>query len=306
MASSYPGFYFRRETKVNRNQHKSRHQTSFLELLTFHPNNYLCRMAESIELRPDKKIYFASDFHLGAPDHQRSLERERNLVNWLDQIKSDAQVLFLMGDLFDFWFEYKSVVPKGYVRLLGKLAELSDHGVKLYIFPGNHDFWMLDYFEQELGAKIIHQPTDFSINERSFYIGHGDGLGPGDTSYKLLKKLLFANPVCQWLFRYILPPDVGQFLGNLWARNSYQKNRKEDLTVEEIDINEEFIYQHIIAMEGSGQKHEYYVFGHRHIAIDMMINKTARYINLGDWIRFNSYAFFDGKNLQLIIQKQKI
>jgi UDP-2,3-diacylglucosamine hydrolase len=281
----------------------SLHPLKLLNFQTFKPSkNYLCRMAESIELKPGKKIYFASDFHLGAPDHERSLVRERIIVKWLDSIKSDAQVLFLMGDLFDFWFEYKSVVPKGFTRLLGKLAELSDEGVQLYIFPGNHDFWMMDYFTQELNAKIIHEPQEFLFNNQSFYIGHGDGLGPGDTSYKLLKKLLFANPVCQWLFRYVLPPDVGQYLGNLWARNSYKKNRKEDLTFEEIDIKEEFIYQYVMEMESSDQKHDYYVFGHRHIAINVKVNDTARYINLGDWIRFNSYAVFDGKKLELVVQ----
>lgn len=262
-------------------------------------------MSEIIDLKPGKKVYFASDFHLGAPTHAASLERERRIVKWLDEVRSDAQTVFLMGDLFDFWFEYKSTVPKGYVRLLGKLAELSDAGIQLFIFPGNHDFWMMDYFKTELGARIFHEPENFTIAGKRFLLGHGDGLGPGDKAYKLLRAFLFANPVCQWLFRYVLPPDAGQYLGKLWASNSYKKNRKEDVVAEEIDLKEEFIYQYIQERENGGDRHDFYLFGHRHIAINARVNETAQYINLGDWIRYDSYAVFDGESLKLEIRNPK-
>jgi UDP-2,3-diacylglucosamine hydrolase len=256
----------------------------------------------NIELESGKKVYFISDFHLGAPTHNGSLERERRITAWLDEIKEDTQVVFLMGDLFDFWFEYKSVVPKGYVRLLGKLAELSDSGIQLYIFPGNHDLWMLDYFNKELGAVLFEKPQDVKISGKLFHIGHGDGLGPGDRAYKFIKSVLFKNVLFQWLFRFVLPPDLGQYLGKLWASASYKKNRKEDLVFEEINKEEEFIYQYIKEMENDGNHHDFYIFGHRHIAMDVMVNEKARYINLGDWIRYDSYAVYDGVNLNLTIR----
>ncbi|MGR3812237.1 UDP-2,3-diacylglucosamine diphosphatase [Jiulongibacter sp. NS-SX5] len=256
----------------------------------------------NIPLPAGQKVYFLSDFHLGAPDHPRSLERERRIVHWLDSEQNTMEALFLVGDLFDFWFEYGSVVPKGYVRLLGKLAELSDKGVQLFIYTGNHDFWMKDYFQKELGATVLTEPTAFQIGNHRFLVGHGDGLGPGDTSYKILKKLLFANPLCQWLFRYVLPPDIGQFLGNLWAKNSYQKNRKEDLTVQEIDPKEEFIYQYIEEQIKAGSTFDYYIFGHRHIAMQIPMSDASMYINLGDWIRFDSYAVYDGQKALLQVK----
>ncbi|MFT4734118.1 MAG: UDP-2,3-diacylglucosamine hydrolase [Algoriphagus sp.] len=257
-------------------------------------------MHPRINLLPNKKIYFASDFHLGAPSYQKSLIREKKIVAWLEQIKGDAQIIFLVGDLFDFWFEYKKVIPKGYSRFFGKLAELSDAGIELKIFTGNHDLWMKDYFQEEFGAEIYHEPQVFTFSDRSIYIGHGDGLGAGDTSYKLLKKFLFTNPICTFLFGRMLHPNLGMALGNLWSLSSWKRNRAEDKSKEEIKLEKEFLYQYALDIENSGNPHDFYIFGHRHIAIETFINKTAKYVNLGDWIRFDSYAVFDGKDLKLV------
>ena len=165
----------------------------------------------TIQTSPSKKIYFASDQHLGAPNFESSLPREKKFVHWLDTIKKDADALFLLGDLFDFWFEYKKVVPKGFVRVLGKLAELRDAGLPIYFFVGNHDLWMKDYFQQELDIPVFYKPQEFLINQKSFFIGHGDGLGPGDKGYKRMKKA-FTFPLFQWMFRW-LHPDLGVRLG---------------------------------------------------------------------------------------------
>lgn len=252
-----------------------------------------------IKLKLGKKIYFASDFHLGAPTHTDSLVREKLIVKWLDDILIDAQVIFLVGDLFDFWFEYKQVVPKGFVRLLGKLADLSDRGIEIKIFTGNHDLWMSDYFQKEIGAEVFHNPQVFNFSERTFYIGHGDGLGPGDYGYKWLKKLLFMNPVCRFLFGRLLHPNLGMLLGNLWSRNSWKKHRELDDVYHFESTDKEFLFQYCQSMEDRGEHHDYYVFGHRHYVLDLPLKNGARYLNLGDWTHFNSYAVFDGEELLL-------
>ncbi len=165
-----------------------------------------------------KKIYFLSDFHLGAPDAAASLIREKRIVEFLDEVKEDAAVIFIVGDMFDFWYEYRIVVPKGYVRLLGKLAEITDGGIPVHFFVGNHDMWMTDYFQKELNIPVYFEPQEFEFNGQSFLIGHGDGLGPGDHGYKFIKKV-FRNPVCRWLFG-ILPPYIGMGLANYMSRRS--------------------------------------------------------------------------------------
>lgn len=241
-----------------------------------------------------KKIYFLSDFHLGAPDHAKSLEREKRLVQFLDEIKNDAGEIFLVGDMFDFWYEYKKVVPKGYVRLLGKLAELSDAGVQLHFFVGNHDMWMKEYFQQELNMPVYYEPKEFERSGKKFLIGHGDGLGPGDHGYKRLKKI-FRNPACQWLFG-VLPPVIGVGLANYLSRRS----RAQTGSAEEIFLGEDKEWL-IIYCKNVLQKEnfDFFVFGHRHLAIDYRLSKDSRYINLGDWIRYFTYAVFDGEKMEL-------
>src|SRR5688572_3472478 len=127
-----------------------------------------------MQIAAGKKIFFLSDFHLGAPNQQQSREREQRIIRFLDEIKEQTAVLFIVGDLFDFWYEYKNVVPKGYVRLLSKLAAFTDGGIPVHFFVGNHDMWMKDYFQVELGISVYFEPKEFVFNHKTFYIGHGD------------------------------------------------------------------------------------------------------------------------------------
>src|SRR5438105_6195345 len=186
-----------------------------------------------MEIPPGKKIYFLSDFHLGAPNHAASLVREKRIVEFLQEIRSDAAVIFIVGDMFDFWYEYRKVIPKGHVRLLGKLAEITDSGIPIHFFVGNHDMWMKDYLQQELNITVYFSPQPFQFNDKRFLIGHGDGLGPGDHGYKAMKKL-FRNPFCQWIFG-ILPPYVGMGLANYLSRRSRESTGKH----EEVFLGEE-------------------------------------------------------------------
>ena len=181
-----------------------------------------------MDILKDKKIYFASDNHLGAPSDKESRIRERKFILWLDSIKEDAEIIFLLGDLFDFWFEYKHSVPKGFTRTLGKLAELSDMGIKIYFFVGNHDYWMNDYFEKELGIKVFKKPEAFVFNSKSFFIGHGDGLGPGDKGYKRMKFIL-SNPFFIWMFK-LIHPDIGISLGKYFSQKNKLISGEKDLS----------------------------------------------------------------------------
>jgi UDP-2,3-diacylglucosamine hydrolase len=242
-----------------------------------------------------KKVYFASDFHLGIAGRLSSREREQQLVRWLSLIEADAAAIYLVGDVFDFWFEYRRVVPKGYVRLLGKLAALRDSGIPIYFFTGNHDMWVFRYFEEELGIPTYRQPIEREIMGKSFLIGHGDGLGPGDCGYKLIKKV-FANPFCQWLFER-LHPNFGIGLANFWSGKSRGASKPDTRRF----LGEEQEWLIAYAKRKLTQRHyDYFVFGHRHLPIDFTLNGGAsRYINLGDWLYYNSYAVFDGQRLEL-------
>ncbi len=243
---------------------------------------------------PDKKIYFLSDFHLGAPDYVTSLERERRVVTFLEEAKKDASHIFIVGDLFDFWYEYRTVVPKGYVRILGKMAEITDCGIHMYFFVGNHDMWMKGYFEKELNIPVYFEPREFEFNHKKFLVGHGDGLGPGDHGYKFIKRI-FRNKACQWLFG-ILPPAVGVGLANYLSRRSRAVTGQTD----EKFLGEEKEWLITYCKEVLTKQHyDYFIFGHRHLPIDFNLNNNSRYINLGDWIRYNSYAVFDGTHLEL-------
>lgn len=241
------------------------------------------------------KIYFLSDFHLGVPDHSLSLEREKKLVAFFDHIKQDAAEIFIVGDLFDFWYEYRKVVPKGYVRLLGKLAELSDSGIPMHFFVGNHDMWMNGYFEKELKIPVYFEPKEFELFGKSFLIGHGDGLGPGDKGYKFIKKI-FRNPVCNWLFG-ILPPAIGVGMADYFSNRSRAKSGND----EEVFLGEENEWLIVYAKEQLKSEHkDFFVFGHRHLPIDFRLSNNSRYINLGDWITYFTYAVFDGEEMKLL------
>ncbi|MCX2718403.1 UDP-2,3-diacylglucosamine diphosphatase [Lentiprolixibacter aurantiacus] len=247
-----------------------------------------------IDIPKGRKIYFASDNHLGAPNRASSLEREKKFVSWLDTVKKDAAVIFLLGDLFDFWFEYKTVVPKGFTRTLGKLAELSDSGIKVYYFVGNHDLWMKGYFEEELQIEVFHAPREFLIQNKLFLIGHGDGLGPGDKGFKRMKKV-FTNPVAQWFFKW-LHPDWGVRVAQYFSVKNKLISGKEDIKF--LGEDKEWLVQY--AKRKLEQKdYDYFVFGHRHLPLAIDLDGKAKYINLGDWISYYTFAVFNGETLDL-------
>ncbi|MDB5197576.1 MAG: UDP-2,3-diacylglucosamine hydrolase [Flaviaesturariibacter sp.] len=247
-----------------------------------------------MQIPAGKKIFFLSDFHLGAPNAEASLQREKLIVKFLNEIRDEAFAIFIVGDVFDFWYEYKKVVPKGYVRLLGKLAELSDAGIHLHFFVGNHDMWMKNYLVEELNTPVYYEPKEFTFNNKLFHVGHGDGLGPGDHGYKALKKL-FRNPLAQWGFG-IIPTRVGIGVADYFSR----KSRAATGTSEEVFMGEDKEWLIIYCKEQLQQKAvDYFVFGHRHLPIDYRLSQDSRYINLGDWITFFTYAVFDGERLEL-------
>lgn len=242
-----------------------------------------------------KNIYFISDFHLGAPDAEKSLQREKKIIRFLNEIEQDAAAVFLLGDMFDFWFEYKYVVPKGYTRLLGKLAHMSDAGIKLHFFVGNHDMWMKDYFTHEIGMQVYHHPQEFHFSGKRFLIGHGDGLGPGDEGYKRLKKF-FRHPVSQWGFS-VLPPAVGMGLANYFSRKSRAQTGMHD---EVFHGEEKEMLLQYCKYKLQQSHYDFFIFGHRHLTLNIDLGNNSRYINTGDWIRYNSYAMFDGNTVQLL------
>ncbi|RZK53242.1 MAG: UDP-2,3-diacylglucosamine diphosphatase [Pedobacter sp.] len=240
-----------------------------------------------------KNIYFASDFHLGAPTYNESRLREARIVSWLNFIKPTCSELFLMGDVFDFWFEYGKVIPKGFVRLQGKLAEMADAGIKIYFFKGNHDMWVDDYFTKEIGLEIISDELVIERNGKRFFLHHGDGLGPGDSKYKFLRKV-FRNKFCQWLFS-VLPPRVGMFVANGWSNKSRKIGSKKI-----VFLGDENEWLAIFAKEQLQREHyDYFIFGHRHLPLDIKLNDKSRYVNIGEWLNYQSYGVFDGEELRL-------
>ncbi len=240
-----------------------------------------------------KNIYFASDFHLGSFPYEHSKSREQEIVAWLDDIKEDAKALYLVGDIFDFWFEYQTVVPKGYIRFIGKLAELADAGVEITLFKGNHDMWMFGYFKEELNANIVSNELVLHLNGKSFYIHHGDGLGPGDKKYKLLKKV-FRSSFCQWLFAR-LHPNLGIGIARRWSKHSRLSSGAEEKFLGE---ENEWLYVHTKELLAT-QPYDFYIYGHRHLPYDLPIAEHSRIVNLGEWINYRSYAVWDGQELKL-------
>lgn len=240
------------------------------------------------------KLYFASDQHFGAPTPEKSRQRETLFIQWLDTIKEDATELFLLGDLFDFWFEYKTVVPKGFIRVLSKLAALQEQGIKIHFFVGNHDLWVRDYFTTELGMAVYHFPKTFQYNGKKFLIGHGDGLGPGDYAYKGMKRV-FKNSVSKWFYRW-LHPDIGvPFARYLSLKNKYISG-EEDVAF--LGDDKEMLIQYC-KEQYQKEAFDYFLFGHRHLPMEKKIGKTSKYVNTGDWVSYFSYAVFDGKELKL-------
>lgn len=249
---------------------------------------------EYILLPPDKKIYFASDFHLGVPSPEASLEREKKIVSWLESIRHDVHSIYLLGDIFDFWFEYRHSIPKGFIRLQGKLAELRDAGIPIYFFTGNHDMWMFDYFPGELGIVIYREPIVLNTGQQRLLIGHGDGLGPGDFSYKILKTF-FNSSICKWLFARI-HPNLGMSIAHYWSKQSRITNMKTEEKFAEPE--KEFLFVWCSEQEQK-QHHDFYVFGHRHLPLDLAIGDSSRYINIGEWVHYTSYGVYDGRKVEL-------
>ncbi|WP_010255440.1 UDP-2,3-diacylglucosamine diphosphatase, partial [Myroides injenensis] len=253
-----------------------------------------------ITINTNKSIYFASDQHFGAPTREKSLPREEIFLQWLREKEEDMGALFILGDLFDFWFEYKTVVPKGFVRILGKLAEIKDKGIPVYFFVGNHDLWMDDYFQKELGIPVFHEPKIFNINNTKFFIGHGDGLGPGDLGYKRMKKV-FTNRFSKWLFRW-LHPDIGVRLGSYLSVKNKLISGDEDVKF----LGEESEWLVLYSKRKLETQHyDYFVFGHRHLPMIINLNEKSKYINLGDWINYFTYGKFDSK-FHLIEYKKEL
>lgn len=241
-----------------------------------------------------KKVYFASDNHLGAPTREKSFPREHKFVKWLDEVKKDAAAIFLLGDLFDFWFEYRTVVPKGFTRTLGKLAEITDSGIPVYYFVGNHDLWMNGYFEEELNIPVYLKPQEFTLNDTLFLIGHGDGLGPGDKGYKRMKKV-FTNPLAKWVFRW-LHPDLGVRLAQYLSVKNKLISGDDDIKF--LGEEKEWLVQYS-KRKLQSKHYDYFVFGHRHLPMEIKVGANSTYVNLGDWIGYFTYAEFDGKQLHL-------
>ncbi len=240
-----------------------------------------------------KKIYFASDFHLGAPTFEESLEREKKIVSWLNAIKKDAEHIFILGDIFDFWFEYKHTVPKGFIRLLGKLIEIRDEGIPVTFFTGNHDMWMFGYFEKEFNIKVFRNPVTIILNDKKCMVGHGDGLGPGDKTYKIIKKI-FESRVARWFFTW-LPSNIGFGLAHFWSSKSRNKNLLKD---QEFMGEKEWLIRYCRKIEQQNH-HDLYIFGHRHLPIEFEISDKSRYVNLGDWINSFTYGVLDGNDMMV-------
>ena len=240
------------------------------------------------------KIYFASDFHLGTPNFEESLVRERKIVKWLNTVRKDATAIYLMGDLFDFWFEYKHTVPKGFTRFLGTIASIVDSGIPVHFFLGNHDMWMFDYFPQELGVTVHKKQGIFNLGNKTFFLGHGDGLGPGDEGYKRIKKI-FSNRLSQWLFARI-HPNFSFGIANGWSRSSRKKGKEPQVFLGE---DKEWLVVYCKRKLEENPKIDYFLFGHRHLPIEHQISDKATYINTGDWLNHFTYAVFDGDKLEL-------
>lgn len=246
-----------------------------------------------------KKIYFASDFHFGIPDRASSRQREDRFVRWLDEVKPDAEAIYLMGDLFDFWFEYRSVIPKGFSRLFGKLSEITDAGIPVHLFRGNHDIWAFDYLSEEIGIHLHREPEIVTFGGKQLYLAHGDGLGPGDTGYKLLKKV-FECPLCQWAFRW-LHPDLGTRMGLYFSGRSRLANMAREGRLErDTDPEDEMLVKFAQQTSIQHPHVDYFVFGHRHMPLVHLLDESTRMIILGDWVTNFSYGVFDGEEFSLL------
>ena len=253
-----------------------------------------------MNLPEGKNIYFISDAHLGLPPEEKSRAREKLLVEWLDSVKENAHSIYLMGDIFDYWFEYRKVVPRGFVRFLGKVAELSDMGIEINYFTGNHDVWIFDYLPKETGVHVFRKPVVKIICGKKFYLAHGDGLGPRDFTYKFLKKI-FTCKVLQWFYARI-HPNLATSFAHAWSKRS--RLAKDEFTPFKGIENEQLIKH---ANEVLKNEHiDYFIFGHRHLPLDLMLNNSSRIICTGDWFVNFTYVIFNSEGLKLMHYLNKI
>jgi len=247
-----------------------------------------------LNLTSGKKIYFISDLHFGVPGKEDSKTRERRVVQWLQEISKDAEELHLVGDIFDYWFEYKQAVPRGFVRFLGALARVADAGIKVYWYYGNHDMWIFDYIPSEIGVEMVPNSIEKQYNNKKFFIAHGDGLGPGDNGYKFIKKI-FRNKVCQWLFAR-LHPNFGMGVMRFFSKQSRYAEPEAEKSYKGDD--HEWLYQYSKDVLDK-KSYDFLIFGHRHLPLDKKVKGESRYINLGDWLFHYTYGEFDGESFSL-------
>lgn len=267
-------------------------------------NSPICRIPDKefhLELAPGKKMYFLSDVHLGAPVLSNHREREQLLVNWLEEIRPDCGILCLLGDIFDFWFEYKRTVPKGYIRFLAKICEFTDSGIPVHFFTGNHDIWAFDYLPQECGVVLHTHNEIFRINDKSLLVGHGDALNPRDKGYLFLYHT-FHNRFLQRCFRWI-HPDLGIWLAQKWSSHSRLENGRIEADTFRGEEQEEIV--RFCKQTLTNRHFDYFIFGHRHFPIDLPLTDHSRYINTGDWITWFTYAVFDGETVSLQTKDKK-
>jgi UDP-2,3-diacylglucosamine hydrolase len=243
------------------------------------------------------KIYFISDVHLGAPALSNNHQREMLFAQWLDDINNDVQELYLMGDIFDFWWEYKKVVPRGFTRILGRIANLTDRGIPVHFFPGNHDLWVFDYLPSELGVIVHKSEIIKEIRGKKFLLAHGDGLDSEDVGYIRLKKI-FTNRNLQWWFSR-LHPNFALHIAHKWSKSS--RTAKFDRE-EEFNVNNEGMYKFAQSFLKK-EPIDYFIFGHRHQMVNIPISENSRFVLLGDWIKNFSYGVFDGEKFELLKYK---
>jgi len=246
-------------------------------------------------LKKGKKIYFASDVHLGAPSIKNNKEHEKIFVDWLDSIIEDTAVLYLLGDVFDFWFEYRHVVPRGFTRFLGKICEFTDKGIPVHFFTGNHDVWVFDYLPEETGVIVHREPLKLEMDGKKFYLAHGDGLGPYDRSYNFLK-LIFTNKILQWFFARI-HPNFGVGFARRWSKHSRLQNESSE-GAKFLGEDKEWLMLH--ARDVLEKEHfDFFIFGHRHIDLHQRFKKNSEFVYLGDWVKYKTYGVWDGEKFEL-------
>lgn len=240
-----------------------------------------------------KNIYFASDIHLGYGSFEDSLKREKIVVKWLNEIEQTAKAIYFLGDVFDFWHEWRRSAPQGFTRFLGKLAEISDNGIEIHLFTGNHDIWIYDYLPREIGLKLYRKELKIELSGKKFYMAHGDGLGPGDRAYDLLKSV-FTNKFLQWCFKHLLHPDFSLWIGQSWS-NKHKREQRDPVFH---GLDKEWLILHS-KKELEKEHFDFFVYGHRHIPGIHQIGKKSKYINLGDWLVNFTYGVFNGEDFEL-------